>query len=161
MTYSVGMQCTISLWHSEIRGFLRYLRTPCSQLLFVGCFHLSYWTLRGSVNSNFRVPIFKRIVEGSLRYRLYSTPRTYIRPRTTFLLLLTDKLWKSHSCRLPCWSCQYLSQGIDEFVTRRHAQADLLSSANRVCLRELSRKRKVWLGPELHALDLTSVVSSH
>jgi hypothetical protein len=41
-------------------------------------------------------------------------------------------------------------------MTRRHAQADLLSSANRVCLRELWQMRKVWLGPELHALDLTS-----
>lgn len=67
---------------------------------------------------------------------------------------------KSHSYRLSCWSCQDLSQKIVQSVNEEtrmaNAQAELLSSANRVCLRELGQMRKVWLGPELHALDLTS-----
>ena len=64
MTYNVvAMKCAISssaAWH-QIYEVPKVHEDALQPATLEGCFHMPYWTLRGSVNSDVKVSTFNKI----------------------------------------------------------------------------------------------------
>ena len=140
-----GTFSSAAAWRSDSRGTSGTLRTPCSEagpLDAFTCFTGPFET----ANSNFRVGSSKGSSRGLCRRKKLGLQciGPWIGLRENHDALCAP----SCSIRIPD---KHISTASTSERSKKPAQADSFRQRNRVCLRGVWPKRKVWLGPELLA----------